>query len=161
LVSDVARVLQQTGLQPECLMLEITESLAMRDAVSTASILAELKSLGVRVAMDDFGTGYSSLSYLQRFPIDVLKIDRSFVSQLGRGRPDEAIVEAVIALARGLSMDVTAEGIETSEQLTRLQKLGCQRGQGYYFARPLTAPAATEMLAQQDQTEEDWLAAAA
>jgi predicted signal transduction protein with EAL and GGDEF domain len=161
LVEDIAHVLDTVGLDSSSLMLEITESLAMRDAGSTASILAQLKGLGVRVAMDDFGTGYSSLSYLQRFPIDVLKIDRSFVSRLGCEPHDAAIVAAVIALARGLSMGVTAEGIETSAQLTQLIALGCERGQGYYFARPLSAGAASELLAGQGSGAPEWLQTAA
>jgi diguanylate cyclase (GGDEF)-like protein/PAS domain S-box-containing protein len=161
LVDDIARVLRESRLDPGRLMLEITESIAMRDAASAARILAELKGLGVRLAIDDFGTGYSSLSYLHRFPIDVLKIDRSFVARLGGERNDAAIVEAVIALARGLNMEVTAEGIETSEQLARLEALGCDRGQGYYFARPLPAAGAAELLRKQPTSARDWLAAAA
>jgi diguanylate cyclase (GGDEF)-like protein/PAS domain S-box-containing protein len=161
LVDDIARVLRESRLDPSRLMLEITESIAMRDAASAASILAELKGLGVRLAIDDFGTGYSSLSYLHRFPIDLLKIDRSFVARLGGERNDAAIVEAVIALARGLNMEVTAEGIETSEQLARLGALGCHHGQGYYFARPLPAAGATELLRKQLATTDDWLAVAA
>jgi EAL domain-containing protein (putative c-di-GMP-specific phosphodiesterase class I) len=148
-VDDIARVLHESKLEPSSLMLEITESIAMRDAASTAKILADLKRLGVRLAIDDFGTGYSSLSYLHRFSIDVLKIDRSFVSRLGGERNDAAIVEAVIALARGLSMEVTAEGIETEAQLDQLIALGCDHGQGYFFARPLPADAATDLLRPQ------------
>jgi EAL domain-containing protein (putative c-di-GMP-specific phosphodiesterase class I) len=160
LVDDIARVLRESGLPPNSLMLEITESIAMRDAESTANILADLKRLGVRLAIDDFGTGYSSLSYLHRFPIDVLKIDRSFVGRLGSGaHNDVAIVEAVIALARGLNMEVTAEGIETADQLARLGALGCDNGQGYYFARPRPAHEAIELLAP--AANPDWLSAAA
>jgi EAL domain-containing protein (putative c-di-GMP-specific phosphodiesterase class I) len=161
LVDDIARVLRECRLEPSSLMLEITESIAMRDAASTATILSDLKRLGVRLAIDDFGTGYSSLSYLHRFPIDVLKIDRSFVGRLGGERNDVAIVEAVIALARGLNMEVTAEGIETNEQLTRLVVLNCHRGQGYYFARPLPAEAATELLSVESSETDNWLPAAA
>jgi EAL domain-containing protein (putative c-di-GMP-specific phosphodiesterase class I) len=161
LVEDIARVLRASRLDASRLMLEVTESIAMRDAASAASILAELKGLGVRLAIDDFGTGYSSLSYLHRFPIDVLKIDRSFVARLGGERNDAAIVEAVIALARGLNMEVTAEGIETSEQRARLEALGCDRGQGYYFARPLPAAGATDLLRRQLGSAENWLTAAA
>jgi EAL domain-containing protein (putative c-di-GMP-specific phosphodiesterase class I) len=142
-------------------MLEITESIAVRDVASTANILIDLKGLGVRLAMDDFGTGYSSLSYLHRFPIDVLKIDRSFVSRLGGAQAHLAIVEAIIALARGLDMGVTAEGIETEEQLTQLCALGCDHGQGYYFARPLSAEAASELLSRQTRSSDYRLPAAA
>src|ERR1043165_214035 len=98
----------------------------LRNTDATINKLKELRSLGVRLAIDDFGTGYSSLSYLHRFPVDVLKIDRSFVGQLGRARHDGAIVEAIVALAHGLDMAVTAEGIETGEQLARLTALGCE-----------------------------------
>ena len=146
LVEDVRRVLEETGLEPSSLMFEITESIAMRDAAAAADILAKLKDVGVRLAIDDFGTGYSSLSYLHRFPIDVLKIDRSFISRLRNERHDVAIVEAVIALARGLNMEVTAEGIETNEQLTQLEQLGCHNGQGYYFGRPMPADSVTQVL---------------
>ncbi|HEX8969375.1 MAG TPA: EAL domain-containing protein [Chloroflexota bacterium] len=146
LVDDVARVLRDSQLEPRRLMLEITESIAMRDAGAAAEILGRLKRVGVRLAIDDFGTGYSSLSYLQRFPIDVLKIDRSFISRLGGEVQDAAIVEAVIALGRGLNMEVTAEGIETGQQLKTLEALGCEHGQGYYFSRPQPAEAITELL---------------
>jgi diguanylate cyclase (GGDEF)-like protein/PAS domain S-box-containing protein len=161
LVADIARVLRQCRLAPGSLMLEITESIAMRDAAATASILNDLKRLGVRLAIDDFGTGYSSLSYLHSFPIDVLKIDRSFVSRLGGEHSDLAIVEAIIALARGLDMEVTAEGIETPEQLALLRALKCHRGQGYYFARPLAAEAAGEMLSRTAHSIDARLPAAA
>jgi diguanylate cyclase (GGDEF)-like protein len=161
LVDDIARVLRESDLAPSSLMLEITESIAVRDVASTANILIDLKGLGVRLAMDDFGTGYSSLSYLHRFPIDVLKIDRSFVSRLGGAQAHLAIVEAIIALARGLDMGVTAEGIETEEQLTQLCALGCDHGQGYYFARPLSAEAASELLRRQTRSSDYRLPTAA
>jgi diguanylate cyclase (GGDEF)-like protein len=148
LLDDVRGVLHETGVEPSRLMFEITESIAMRDAAAAADILADLKQLGVRLAIDDFGTGYSSLSYLHRFPIDVLKIDRSFISRLRSERHDVAIVEAVIALARGLNMDVTAEGIETNEQLTQLERMGCHNGQGYYFGRPMPSDSVTQMLGE-------------
>jgi EAL domain-containing protein (putative c-di-GMP-specific phosphodiesterase class I) len=141
-------------------MIEVTESLAMRDAAAAAAILTELKNLGVGVAIDDFGTGYSSLSYLHRFPCDVLKIDRSFVSRLGSERHDAAIVEAIVALAHALDMAVTAEGIETGEQLARLTALGCERGQGYYFSRPVQAASASELLAAQSRSPINGLRAA-
>jgi diguanylate cyclase (GGDEF)-like protein len=148
LLDDVGRVLQESGVEPSRVMLEITESLAMRDAAAAADILADLKQLGLRLAIDDFGTGYSSLSYLHSFPIDVLKIDRSFISRLRSERQDVAIVQAVIALARGLQMEVTAEGIETNEQLVQLEQLGCDNGQGYYFGRPTPAESVTLMLSE-------------
>ena len=111
----------------------------MQDAPATLAKLKELKDLGIRLAIDDFGTGYSSLSYLKRFPIDVLKIDQGFVRGLGGDADDTAIVRAIITVAKNLNLSVTAEGIETAEQVTLLRELGCDRGQGYYFARPLAA----------------------
>ncbi|MFN8637255.1 MAG: EAL domain-containing protein [Chloroflexota bacterium] len=137
LVDEVARVLFETGLDSTCLKLEITESVLMRDIDGTIDKLWQLKALGVQLAIDDFGTGYSSLSYLKRFPVDTLKIDRSFVSGLGHDSNDTAIVRSVVALAKSLNLAVTGEGIETVEQLEQLQALGCDRGQGYLFAQPL------------------------
>ena len=147
LVEEVARVLWQTRLDPSTLKLEITESVLMRDIDGTIEKLWALKNLGVHLAIDDFGTGYSSLSYLKRFPVDTLKIDRSFVSGLGQDSNDTAIVRSVVALAKSLNLAVTGEGIETSEQLGQLQALGCDQGQGYLFAKPLEAVAVSELLA--------------
>jgi diguanylate cyclase (GGDEF)-like protein/PAS domain S-box-containing protein len=139
LVPDIAELLQETGLPPSCLKLEITESVVMQDAPATLARLHAFKALGVQLAIDDFGTGYSCLSYLKRFPIDVLKIDQAFVRGLGADPEDTAIVRAIVTVAKNLDLSVTAEGIETVEQLTHLRELGCDRGQGYYFARPLAA----------------------
>jgi EAL domain-containing protein (putative c-di-GMP-specific phosphodiesterase class I) len=139
LVEMVARALFLSRLDPSCLKLEITESVLMRDIDGTIDKLWALKDLGVQLAIDDFGTGYSSLSYLKRFPVDTLKIDRSFVSGLGQDSNDTAIVRSVVALAKSLNLAVTGEGIETAEQLGQLQALGCDRGQGYLFAMPLDA----------------------
>jgi diguanylate cyclase (GGDEF)-like protein/PAS domain S-box-containing protein len=136
LVEDVAQVLRDTGLEPSRLKLEITESVMMQEVETTSAILHQLKALGVKLAIDDFGTGYSSLAYLQRFPIDVLKIDRSFIKPLGNNPEDEAIVRTIITLAKTLNMVVTGEGIETTMQLEQLRGLGCDLGQGYYIARP-------------------------
>jgi EAL domain-containing protein (putative c-di-GMP-specific phosphodiesterase class I) len=119
------------------LALEITESVVQGDAESAINTLRKLKGLGVRLAIDDFGMGYSSLSYLKRFPVDALKIDKSFVSGLGEGIEDVAIVRAVVDLAHSLGMLVIAEGVETAEQLRQLQEMNCDLAQGYYFARPL------------------------
>lgn len=135
----IQTVLRETGLPPSCLQLEVTESTIMRDADLAQRVLNALKDIGVQLAMDDFGTGYSSLSCLHQFPFDVLKIDRSFIANLDRGRDMTALVHAVVALARNLEIHVVAEGIETTEQLITLQSLGCQFGQGYYFSKPLTA----------------------
>lgn len=140
LVEMVAEVLAATGLPGTSLKLELTESVVMESTATTIEMLTRLKALGVRLAIDDFGTGYSSLAYLKRFPVDVLKIDRSFVAGLGRDPYDTAIVQGVIAMAQGLDMTVTAEGVETAEQVACLKRLGCDLAQGYYYAQPL-APA--------------------
>jgi diguanylate cyclase (GGDEF)-like protein/PAS domain S-box-containing protein len=136
LLTTVRGALAETGFPAPRLCLEITESALMSDPRAALPILEELKSLGVRLAVDDFGTGYSSLSYLKRFPVDVLKIDRSFVDGIASDPDDEAIAQAVIALARSLRLEVVAEGIETAEQLQALHRLGCGGGQGFLFGRP-------------------------
>jgi EAL domain-containing protein (putative c-di-GMP-specific phosphodiesterase class I) len=136
LIEDVAEALRATGLPAGLLKLEITESVAMDAGVGTIQTLQALKGLGVQLAIDDFGTGYSSLAYLKRFPVDTLKIDKSFVDGLGHDQQDTAIVRSVVALARSLSLNVTAEGVETVEQLDELCAAACDDGQGYYFARP-------------------------
>jgi diguanylate cyclase (GGDEF)-like protein/PAS domain S-box-containing protein len=137
LLDEVRRTLRETGLAPSHLKLEITETLMMEDTGATAAIVERLRALGVRIAIDDFGTGNSALSYLKRFPIDTLKIDQSFILGLGRDREDTAIVRAILAFAHSLDIRVTAEGIETADQLALLRRLGCDLGQGYYLARPL------------------------
>jgi diguanylate cyclase (GGDEF)-like protein len=137
LVEDIARSVRTSGLDPRMLTLEITESAIMVDTEAAAATLLRLKDLGIQLAIDDFGTGYSSLSYLKRFRVDTLKIDRSFVDKLGEDPHDTAIVRGVVALAKSLNLAVTAEGIETADQLEELRALGCDKGQGYYFARPL------------------------
>jgi diguanylate cyclase (GGDEF)-like protein/PAS domain S-box-containing protein len=138
-VEGVRTILSDTGFEACCLDLELTEGGLMDDAESTASVLKELKGMGVNLAVDDFGTGYSSLSYLQQFPIDVLKIDQSFVRQISDDPNDSAIVTAIIDMGRNLKQCVIAEGIETQEQLTFLQARHCAEGQGYLFSRPLAA----------------------
>ncbi len=135
----VFEILEDTGLDPQVLELELTESVLMRHADSAASILQALRERGVHVAVDDFGTGYSSLSYLRRFPIDALKIDQSFVSQISADGGDTSIVTAVISMAHSLKLRVIAEGVETLEQLTFLQGLACDEAQGYFFSRPVPA----------------------
>jgi EAL domain-containing protein (putative c-di-GMP-specific phosphodiesterase class I) len=137
LVRDVEAVLAETGLPAPSLTLELTETVLMDDPGNILLRLSELKSLGVQLAIDDFGTGYSSLSYLRRFPVDELKIDKSFIDNIGSIDEDLAIVRTVVELARILQLRTTAEGIETQEQLDLLRELGCQVGQGYFFARPL------------------------
>jgi EAL domain-containing protein (putative c-di-GMP-specific phosphodiesterase class I) len=137
LVEDVARVLAETRLAPACLTLEITETAVVEDAEAATAALGRLKALGVRLAIDDFGTGYCSLNYLRRFPIDVLKIDRAFVDRLAEDVQDAALVRAVVVMARTLQLQVTAEGVETADQLEQLRTLGCDGAQGYHLARPL------------------------
>jgi diguanylate cyclase (GGDEF)-like protein len=157
LVSEVAEVLRETGLDPKCLKLEITESVMMQNAESTIEKLRELRDLGVSLAVDDFGTGYSSMAYLSRFPIDTLKIDQSFIGRLGQQAEDDAIVRAIISLAKNLNLRVTSEGIETPEQLTELQALGCDRGQGYLFARALHSTALEALLSCEMPSRSDLL----
>lgn len=137
LVSMIHNVLTETGCDPALLELEITESSVMDDPDSALAILRELHDMGLRIAMDDFGTGYSSLSYLKRFPLDVLKIDRSFVADVPGDEDDEAIIDAIIAMAHRLKLKVIAEGVEEAEQLDFLRMHGCDRVQGYFFARPM------------------------
>lgn len=148
LVDKIAAVLRETGLAPCGLKLEITESVLMFDPEGTAATMHALTGLGVRFAIDDFGTGYSSLSYLRRFPVDTLKIDRSFVEGLGTDVQAHAIVRSIVALAKALSLSVTGEGVETDNQQAQLKELECDRGQGYLFARPLLAADVAGLLAQ-------------
>jgi diguanylate cyclase (GGDEF)-like protein/PAS domain S-box-containing protein len=136
LLDDVDRALREAELPASALTLEITESVVMKEPAAAAAKLREIKALGVRVAVDDFGTGYSSLAYLKDFPVDSLKIDRSFTSGITDGGDDSAIVRSIVALAHALHLSVTAEGIETADQLAQLQTLRCDRGQGFLFARP-------------------------
>jgi diguanylate cyclase (GGDEF)-like protein/PAS domain S-box-containing protein len=145
-VADVRSALEVAGLAAEHLTLELTESILILDSERTDQVVAALKGLGVRLAIDDFGTGHSSLSYARRFPVDELKIDRSFIYGLGRSREDAAIVTAAIAFARALHLDVTAEGVETPDQAIRLRALGCDRAQGYLFARPMDEAALAAIL---------------
>jgi diguanylate cyclase (GGDEF)-like protein len=134
----LSEVLEETGLPGSLLKIELTESALIRNVDQLAALLDEIKGLGVRLAIDDFGTGYSSLSYLHRFPIDVLKIDRSFVFQMG-GREEKDLVSIIVSIARNMKMKVVAEGIETFEQLRKLRDYGCEYGQGFLFSRPLVA----------------------
>ena len=142
----VGSALSSTGLDPACLSLEITETVMVRDADGLTGVLDALKALGVRLVLDDFGTGYSSLSYLTRLPLDVLKVDRSFVDGLGNEPRDTAITETIIAMSRALSLDVVAEGVETSEQVNELRRLGCTLAQGFHFSRAVPALEITNAL---------------
>jgi diguanylate cyclase (GGDEF)-like protein len=137
LVENIAELLERFQLPPRCLKLEITESVFTDNIEAAVGLLTQLRELGVQLSIDDFGTGYSSLSYLQRFPIDTLKIDRSFVTQMMENEENLAIVRTIVALAQNLGMDVVAEGVETEDQLRLLRKLDCENGQGYLFSTPL------------------------
>ncbi|WP_165372672.1 putative bifunctional diguanylate cyclase/phosphodiesterase [Pengzhenrongella frigida] len=138
-VAMVAKVLAETAMEPAALVLEVTESVFIDEGDRARRVLGELKALGVRLALDDFGTGYCSLNYLQQFPVDIVKIDQSFVANLGRDAPASAIVTAVTHLTHVLGMTVTAEGVETAEQREEVVGIGCEHAQGFLFARPLTA----------------------
>ncbi|QJE03619.1 EAL domain-containing protein [Massilia forsythiae] len=148
LLPSIEAALEDSGLEPACLELELTESLFMSDITPAVELLHRMKVLGIHLSIDDFGTGYSSLSYLSRFPIDVLKIDRSFVNDITEDANDAAIVASIIALAHNLRLSVIAEGVETAEQLDYLRRQGCDEIQGYYFSRPLPAADFEQLLRQ-------------
>ena len=150
-VGYVAGVLERAGADPENICLEITESVLMDDIEMTIATLQRLKGLGVQLAVDDFGTGYSSLSYLRRFPVDILKVDQSFVSGLGYDPEDSAIVQAVVHMGRALRLTTVAEGVETAHHLIELRELDCDVGQGYHFARPGPAESITHLLEAGDE----------
>ena len=148
LVSQVAKIIIETKIEPATLKLEITESAVMENAEMVIPMLRDLKNLGVQLSIDDFGTGYSSLSYLHRFPIDTLKVDRSFVSTMEDGSENGEIVRTIIALAKNLGMDIVAEGIETVHQLHQLRILDCEYGQGYLFSKPVPIEDAELLIAK-------------
>ena len=145
-VSHVAEILLAEGVPATALTLELTETAMIRDPDTAGHQMARLKELGIKVAVDDFGTGYSSLSYLRRFPVDELKIDRSFIGSMNRSAEDLAVVRAVIDLGKALRLQTVAEGIEDAKQAATLRRLGCRFGQGYHFARPLSPEAVWEYL---------------
>jgi predicted signal transduction protein with EAL and GGDEF domain len=150
LIDQVSSVLRETGLPSSNLKLEITESMVMENIDTAIGMLTQLRNLGVGLSIDDFGTGYSSLSYLHRFPIDTLKIDRSFVTQMTDNTENAEIVRTIVTLARSLAMNVIAEGVETVAQLMQLRDLGCDFGQGYLFSKAVGAPAALELMAKSE-----------
>jgi EAL domain-containing protein (putative c-di-GMP-specific phosphodiesterase class I) len=135
----VSRALEESGLDPRTLELEITERTAMLNTARTIATLAELRELGVRIAIDDFGTGHSALSYLRRFPIDRVKIDREFIQEIDKSRSNRAIVSAIVDMAHGLDLSVTAEGVETEAQVDILREQKCEEVQGFLFGRPMPA----------------------
>lgn len=146
LATAIGDLLRDMGIAPSTLKLEITESAVMQEPATAAEVLLQIKSLGVQLSIDDFGTGYSSLSYLHRFPLNTLKIDRSFTAEIEQGGDTMEIVRTILPMAKGLRLDVVAEGVENSEQLAILSKLQCEYAQGYYFSKPLTAVDAAALL---------------
>jgi EAL domain-containing protein (putative c-di-GMP-specific phosphodiesterase class I) len=147
LAATIERTLGETGLAPDLLELELTEGVLMQHSADSVSALANLEAIGVRLAIDDFGTGYSSLAYLKRFPIHAIKVDRSFVRDIRTDPDDAAIVTAIVAMARSLHLDVTAEGVENAQQASFLRSLDCDFAQGYYFGRPMPAAEFAELVA--------------
>lgn len=151
-IESVRKILKDTGLQPKCLQLEITESAMAKNLHNTVDVLKDLNSIGVKVALDDFGTGYSSLNYLHELPITTLKIDRSFITRMNCETNGAEIVKTIISLARNLKMEVVAEGVETNEQLEKLREIGCDLGQGYLFSRPIAADKAIKLVIESNLT---------
>jgi len=154
LLNSISSMLEETSLAPEFMTLEITESLTMTNAAQAEITLKKLKEIGVGLSCDDFGTGFSSLSYLHHFPLDTLKIDRSFISSVDSPRNPGRIVELIITLGHQLGMELVAEGIETQEQVDRIRSLGCEFAQGYFFSHPLAPEAITNSLSQPDSGTE-------
>ena len=148
IVPDVRDALKSSGLDPAALVLEITETVMMADMDLAVQQLNDLKALGVRLAMDDFGTGYSSLSYLSRLPVDILKMDRSFL--VSDHETDSSLAAAIIALGKSLKLDVVAEGVERLDQVPSLRDLGCELGQGFLFAEPMSKESLNDFLAGRD-----------
>ena len=146
LVESIAAVLEETRMDPACLELEITESMIMHNVGTTMQKLTALGNMGIRIAIDDFGTGHSSLAYLKRFPIDTLKIDRSFISDLTRNAEDKTITATIITMGKSLDLTVVAEGVETQEQLDFLRAHGCDEYQGYYAHKPMPADEFAQLL---------------
>jgi EAL domain-containing protein (putative c-di-GMP-specific phosphodiesterase class I) len=150
LVREIKSVLEETGMDPSLLELEVTESAIMHNATRAVEVLTAIKDLGVRLAIDDFGTGYSSLAHLKRFPIDTLKVDRSFIREVPNDAEDKAIAEAIIAMGKTLSLTVVAEGVETPQQQAFLSERLCDEMQGYYFSTPVAAQDFAELLRSHD-----------
>lgn len=159
LANAVARTLGETQLNPESLELELTEAITMRDAEKSITMLRELRAMDVRLSIDDFGTGYSSLSHLQRFPLNMLKIDQSFTRDMTSNSANASITRAIISLAHGMNLSVLAEGVETDEQLTLLREQGCDEVQGHYFGRPMSAEEFTQLFSGAvSRTKRKWAA---
>jgi EAL domain-containing protein (putative c-di-GMP-specific phosphodiesterase class I) len=158
LLDVVTRILLETGLDPELLEMELTESMVMHNADAAITVLRSLKALGVRLSVDDFGAGYSSLSYLRRLPIDTLKIDRSFVRDIADTRKGDGgiLAQAIISLGHNLRLKVIAEGVETAAQLSFLRRHSCDEVQGYYFSKPLPAAEYARMVAGPHRWMDRW-----
>jgi EAL domain-containing protein (putative c-di-GMP-specific phosphodiesterase class I) len=148
LVSDICKSLKQTAIDPGCLQLEITETIAMANGEESGQVLSQLKALGIRLSIDDFGTGYSSLSRLRRIPVDTLKIDRSFILNIDSDPESREIVRTIIMLAHNLGLRVVAEGAETENHVSLLKQLNCEMAQGYFFSRPADDQTISRLLAK-------------
>jgi len=148
LIADIAEALDSSGLNPALLELEITESAMMTNPEQAATILQQIRDLGVGLAIDDFGTGYSSLSYLKRFPLSTVKIDRSFVNDLSQDHDAQALIDGIVTLSHGLRMKVVAEGVETAEQLAYLRSHDCDEIQGYWLCKPVPAEDVCKFMAR-------------
>jgi EAL domain-containing protein (putative c-di-GMP-specific phosphodiesterase class I) len=146
LIGDIKKALNDSGMEPNLLELEITESMLMQNPTRMIAVLARIKELGVRLALDDFGTGYSSLAQIKHFPVDTLKVDRSFIRNIPKDTEDRAITEAIIAMGKTLSLTVVAEGVETEEQMNFLKDHSCDEMQGYYFSKPIIPEQFAELL---------------
>jgi len=155
LVDEIEQVLREFDLTPAALKLEITEGVLMQDVAYTMGKLRRLKSARIQLAIDDFGTGHSSLAYLRRFPISVLKIDRSFVQGIARNDEDAAVVQSIITLGKALNLVITAEGIESFDQVEKLRELNCDLGQGFFFSKPLPGHAVEALLLGTDEVRWD------
>jgi EAL domain-containing protein (putative c-di-GMP-specific phosphodiesterase class I) len=140
LVDDVAALLRETGVSPTRIILEVTEHSALRDLPTSQQVLTNIRTLGLRVALDDFGTGHASLTHLRHLPVDIVKLDRAFVVGIGHNAKDEAVIQTLLALGRGLELDVVVEGIEYASQLEWLRRMRCPLAQGYFLGTPCSAP---------------------
>jgi EAL domain-containing protein (putative c-di-GMP-specific phosphodiesterase class I) len=156
LIDDIRAALNDSGMAPNLLELEITEGMVMHNPAQIISILSKIKSMGVRLAIDDFGTGYSSLAKIQHFPVDTLKIDRSFIRNIPQDAEDKAITEAIIAMGKTLSLIVVAEGVETVEQMNFLKEHSCDEMQGYYFSKPVVPEQFADLLRKHVPSPPEW-----
>jgi len=156
LLDDIRAALYDSGMAPNLLELEITESMVMHNPEHIISILAKIKSMGVRLAIDDFGTGYSSLAQIKHFPIDTLKVDRSFIRNIPQDAEDKAITEAIIAMGKTLSLTVVAEGVETEEQMNFLKEHSCDEMQGFYFSKPVVPEQFADLLREHVPSQPEW-----